>query len=421
MEAGLVAESRTCPPTKGRIQLWSYNYDPEPTGIGPVSTTLARSLADRGWEVEVITAHPHYPEPIWGRPLRPYRETRNGIRVFRFPLWAGRDTPHARIRQELSYALALFAGLPLLGTFFHARPAAMIVSSPSFPALLPAVVHARLRRIPLVLWLHDLLPEGATATKQIKEGGAILRASRWLEATAYRTAAWIVVLSPAFVDNLRSKGVAEEKIQLIYHPATRGVLSQPVSGNGDNSAARILCMGNIGHSQGLAPLVRGFERHSGAATMNARLVITGNGVAAEEVAREVESKGVEMLGLVPDARLEQELQSARLALVTQVHDGAEFNLPSRVMNYMGYGLPVLAAVNPEGEVAHLIRESGAGWVVDSADPAAFPKVAAEALADPAELDRRGAAGHRFASQRFTAEVFAGGFDELLTDVVGRTG
>jgi len=30
-----------------RIQLWSYNYDPEPTGIGPVSTAAARGLRDR--------------------------------------------------------------------------------------------------------------------------------------------------------------------------------------------------------------------------------------------------------------------------------------------------------------------------------------------------------------------------------------
>jgi hypothetical protein len=37
-----------------RIQLWSYNHDPEPTGIGIVSTVWARGLRDRSHQVEVV-------------------------------------------------------------------------------------------------------------------------------------------------------------------------------------------------------------------------------------------------------------------------------------------------------------------------------------------------------------------------------
>lgn len=402
---------------KGVVQLWSYNYDPEPTGIGPVSTTLARSLADRDWYVEVIAAHPHYPEPTWGRMLRPYREVRDGIRIVRLPLWVGRDTPRERIRQELTYTSALSAALPFLGPPAHEGPSAMIVTSPSFPALLPAVASSRLRRVPMALWLHDLLPDGALATNQIEEEGVIVRASRRLEETAYRLADRIVVLSRAFVENLRSKDVPEEKIDLVYDPATRGVLPERIPKHESNGEARILCMGNIGHSQGLTPLVREFERFSSATPINAKLEITGNGVAANEVAREIQSGAVEMLGLVDEERLDAELRSAKLALVSQVPNGSEFNLPSKLMNYMGYGLPVVAVVNPESEVANLVRDADAGWVVDSAEPTTFPRVVAEALSDPGELDRRAAAAHRFATERFTTEAFGQQFDDVLMDLV----
>src|SRR4051794_32424952 len=37
-----------------QVQLWSYNYAPEPTGIGPVSTVLAESLRDLGNRVDVV-------------------------------------------------------------------------------------------------------------------------------------------------------------------------------------------------------------------------------------------------------------------------------------------------------------------------------------------------------------------------------
>ena len=136
-------------------------------------------------------------------------------------------------------------------------------------------------------------------------------------------------------------------------------------------------MGNIGHSGGLEPLVGAFERSSAVEERGIELVITGSGVAADDVRRRVKSKRVTMPGLVDDRRLEAELRRADVALVSQSHDGAEFNVPSKLMNYMAYGLPVLAVVRPGSEVARLIEESGAGWVVDSSRPERFPETAGE--------------------------------------------
>jgi len=89
------------------VQLWSYNYDPEPTGIGPVSKVLAEGLRSRGHHIEVVAAHPHYPVPRWGK----------------------RKLPYPR-----------------------------------------AVANARARRLPWLLWLHDILPDGAAATGIVESG-----------------------------------------------------------------------------------------------------------------------------------------------------------------------------------------------------------------------------------------------------------
>jgi len=86
-----------------RIQLWSYNYDPEPTGIAPVSRVFAQGLRERGHQVEVVAAHPHYPIARWGVRKTPYRETRHGIPVLRLPLWIGRASTRERYQQELSH------------------------------------------------------------------------------------------------------------------------------------------------------------------------------------------------------------------------------------------------------------------------------------------------------------------------------
>src|SRR5688572_20193734 len=99
-----------------RIQLWSYNYDPEPLGIAPVSRTWSLAMRERGHEVDVIAAHPHYPEPRWGWRALPYREEREGIDVLRLPLIPGRDSGKRRMLQELSFVASQSLAIPFLST-----------------------------------------------------------------------------------------------------------------------------------------------------------------------------------------------------------------------------------------------------------------------------------------------------------------
>jgi glycosyltransferase involved in cell wall biosynthesis len=252
----------------------------------------------------------------------------------------------------------------------------------------------------------------------VDEGSFVIRASRRLESAAYREASRIVVLSQAFTRNLTDKGVPEEKIQLIYDPATRVPRSEP-SFEPHAEPPRLLSMGNIGYSQGLAPLVAAFERSDALADSPIRFVITGNGMAAEDTRGEIKSDRVAMPGVVDDDRLEQELRTATIAFVSQQHEGAEFNIPSKIMNFMAYGLPVLAAVNPDGEVARIVEQAKAGWVVDSSEPDAFPRKLAEILRAPAEIAARGSAAFEYAQRHFTQPGFAERFDEALTEVVDR--
>jgi colanic acid biosynthesis glycosyl transferase WcaI len=400
------------------VQLWSANFAPEPTGIAPVSTVLADELVERGWEVDVVANHPHYPDPRWGARRWPYRQRRGEVRVLRLPLLIGRDTAKQRLLQEMSIASGYLAATPILGPPLLRKPDVLLVVSPPFPALLAAVINGRLRGVPWVYWMHDLLPDGAVSTGLVDEGSPILRASRWLERVAYEQCDKIAVLSQAFAESVVAKGVAPEKVELIYDPATRPFpdLSRNGSGPAGEGEIRILSMGNIGLTQGLAPLVAAFERSPEIAGRKVKLVITGNGVAARDVEAEIRSDRVEYLGLVSDERLEQELCSATLALVSQSHDGAEFNLPSKLMNFMAYGLPIVAAVNPAGETARLVEKAEAGWVADSAVPDLFPQTVISAIAEPDERRRKAQAARAYAEKSFSRGAFADSFDRLLREV-----
>jgi colanic acid biosynthesis glycosyl transferase WcaI len=401
-----------------RVQLWSANFAPEPMGIAPVSTVLADALLERGWEVDVVANHPHYPDPRWGMRRWPYRQRRGEMKLLRLPLLVGRETSKQRLLQEMSIVSSYLAATPILGRPLLRKPDVLLVVSPPFPALLAAVINGRLRGMPWVYWMHDLLPDGAVSTGLVDEESKIMRASRWLERTAYEECASVAVLSQAFADNVLAKGVPPEKVDLIYDPATRPFpdLSSDEIGV-PNDELKVLSMGNIGLTQGLPPLVAAWERSEEIANRGIKLVITGNGVAADDVQAEIRSDRVEYLGLVSDERLEEELRSATLALVSQSYTGAEFNLPSKIMNFMAYGLPIVAAVNPAGESARLTELASAGWVADSSEPDLFPRTVISALDDADDLRDRAEAARSYAEENFSTRAFGDSFDRLLWKVV----
>ena len=395
-----------------RVQLWSWNYEPEPTAMGPIAARWAEAMSARGHQVEVVTAHPHYPGPLWGRRSRPYRETRNGIPVLRLPLVIGHRTTAARIAEEATYAASA-----TVAAAFPSVPDVAVAVSPSFLGLFPVLASAHLRRFPWILWLEDILPDAAATTGLMREGLALRTAQR-LERFVYSRADRIVVISNAFRENLLGKGVPAWKVAHIYNLYTRDLAEPRVSPNG-GGPARVLYMGNMGFSQNLPALVRAFEL-SPALDDQARLVLAGTGELARAVAAEVRSDRVEMPGLMLEG-LEQELERATIGLVPQRPDVDEFNLPSKLMNLMSRGVPVLASVSPSSEIARIVRESGAGWVIDAADPDAFPNALREILPDRKELERRGASGLEFARRNFAPDAVAQRFEDVIYDVVPANG
>jgi colanic acid biosynthesis glycosyl transferase WcaI len=265
-----------------------------------------------------------------------------------------------------------------------------------------------------VLWLQDILPDGAASTGLVKAGRA-LQAARRFERAAYAAADRIIVISRTHEANLLSKGVPASKLVRIFNPATR--TPEPGRAAPSTDAPRIFTMGNIGHSQGLDRVVHAFEACTHPAVRDARFVIAGHGVAVDDVRAEIRSDRVDLLGLVSDDELERELRRATIGLVSQRADIAEFNLPSKMCNLMAYGLPIVAAVRPDSEVARLVRESGAGWVTSEPTDAALGDTLGKALADPDERERRGEIARAFAQRNFDQARIAASFDEALHDVV----
>ena len=205
-----------------KVAILGINYAPEPTGIAPYTTGLARGLAERGHEVEVLTGFQHYPQ--WERARGECSVPQRGDRRARArspsqsPCAAASSRGLGRGFMELTF------GLQLLTTRWN-RPDVVICVSPPLLASMLSAVRARLawRRPAVGLVLHDVYSTGVVEVAAMSRGPAHL--VQMLESATARLVDSVAVIHDGFTNVLVDQlGVDRGRIRAIRnwnHVGTR--------------------------------------------------------------------------------------------------------------------------------------------------------------------------------------------------------
>jgi glycosyltransferase involved in cell wall biosynthesis len=201
----------------------------------------------------------------------------------------------------------------------------------------------------------------------------------------YRAVDHIVVLSPGFKNLLIQRGVADEKISLIYNWADEASLLCPVSQVkdkvSDDNQFKILFAGNMGKAQALYTVLAAAELLQ---LKGSRVcwVMLGAGLELEKLKAETmqrQIKNVIFLPAVPMSEVGAYLKEADALLVHLRQDPLfRITIPSKTQAYMAVGKPLLMAV--DGDAAELVKESSGGIVSESENPHRLAE-AAQKLAD----------------------------------------
>ncbi len=178
---------------------------------------FAKALRERGHEVEILTGFPNYPggKVYPGYRVRLYQgEEMDGIKVHRVFLYPSHDTSALRrILNYLTFALSTF----LLGPWLIRKPDVVYVYN--LITLGPAAFLIRfLFGAKVVIDVQDLWPESVANSSMLNNKAALGVLNRLCN-RVYRGADQVTVLSPGFKKELIRRGVAGERIEVIYTTA----------------------------------------------------------------------------------------------------------------------------------------------------------------------------------------------------------
>lgn len=392
-----------------------------------VINDLVPLLSDLGHEVTVLTGKPNYPQGAFYEGYGAAgitREDFGAVSVIRLPMLArGRS----KIGLALNYASFILSA-SLFGPWVTRRKNFDVVFvyglSPLLQAL-PAILLARLRGLPMVIWVQDLWPESLSATGHVRNRVA-LRLVSALVRFIYRSSDRILVQSQAFFEPVARYA---DKGRIHYYPnpylekqpseASEQALTLADDMRGQFS---VVFAGNLGTAQALHTLV-------GAAKLlrersDISFFIVGSGSREEHLREEVRLNGLENVKFCGrfDSQEMGTILPAAGALLVSLTDAPIFALtvPSKLQAYLATGRPVLAAINGEG--GRIVLEAGAGLVSPAEDAAALAEAVEKLVALPeAERKAMGDRGRAYFEQNFSANKLALALARHLEQVTNHVG
>lgn len=408
------------PNKQNSLTLVSINYSPEPTGIAPYAASLATEMVSRGFDVNVLTAHPHYPEwriaDGYGQWSRVDRE--HGVRVRRMLHYVPKSpSSMKRLLSELSF------GVRAACASWRGADVVVLVSPALFSsaaALVSRLLPFR-KRPKVLLWVQDLYSLGVTETGA--GGSTVAKVMTKVEAWVANRADGVVTIHDRFsryvVQNLH---VDQHKVRAIRnwtHLGPRADFSRAsirAKFGWPEQTTIVLHAGNQGAKQGLETVVEA-AREADRRAADVRFVLLGDGnqrLKLERLAAGVER--MQFIDPVAGDDFQAVLGSADVLLVNELPGVAEMAVPSKLTSYFDAGLPVLIASEPTSIAREEVAAADAGVHVQSGDPGAMLDAAIALSEDAEAAERFGENGRKYRVERLGVERAVDDFVELVQEV-----
>jgi len=370
-----------------RLRSIYRHYWPDTAPYALILRAILEHRAAVGDDVRVYTAQPSYNDNAVEE--RPAKEALGGVAVRRFRL------PHEEKRQLVRRGgnLALFLGLAGAAVATRDRPDLLLVNGhPPVGMGLLARGLARGRGVPFVYHCQDIHPEALLLGGQLSEGALYRRLKAADTRTCMRAAA-VVVLSEDMRMVMLERGIPHEKVVVINN------FPQDVTGddvalhdrmaNVPPDAFLVLFAGNIGNFQGLDALASAALRLRSRAEIH--FVFMGAGLAEarlRDTTAALQGRTVHFVGQHTPAVARAAMARSDLGVVSLLPGIHRVAYPSKLMNYVAAGCPVLALVEEDSSVATDVRAHDLGCVCRQGDSDDIAEAIALAYADRHRWDSR---------------------------------
>jgi colanic acid biosynthesis glycosyl transferase WcaI len=262
----------------------------------------------------------------------------------------------------------------ILGIFLVRSPDAILVSSPPLTIALIACIHGKIINVPVIVRIGDIVPD-ALVDLGFNKHSSIIKLLQLMEKMVYRYATQITVIAPEYSIFLNSKGVPKDKISIIYNWAEPSLLSVEKKQRSqlfnniidDFNKKIVIYAGSLSYSQDIDTILSAAKKLLKESIF---FIIMGNGPLFNHLMKRKINENITNLVIIPAKPRQSYLEfikSSDIAIVSLGSWTKTPTLPSKTIELMALGLPIIALCNADSALAAFLRKTESGMTVSPGD------------------------------------------------------
>jgi len=149
-------------------------------------------------------------------------------------------------------------------------------------------------------------------------------------------------------------------------------------------------------------------------------LLVGDGVEKERLVKRSQDMGltnVTWLPMQPRERYPDVLHVSDVGLATLHAEVKTPVVPSKIWSNMAAGIPVVAAMNLDGDAPALVRESGGGICVPPEQPEALAEAILSLYKDAKLRRRLGVQGRQYVEKNLSPQVIAEKYESIFSKIM----
>ena len=288
-----------------------------------------------------------------------------------------------------------------------------------------ALILRAFRHCPVIYNAQDLFPDAYLASREVKPG-LLTRVMSGLMNHIYRASDRITVITESFAKAIAAHGIDGGKLAVIPNFVNTAAVTPLPHANafrqqhGLDGRFVVMYAGNIGYTHGTELLVEAAAKL--AAIPDLHFLVIGGGSKQREIQSLARARGLgnmQFLATQPREVLPEMLATADVFVMTSKPGVGMTSFPGRVYNSLLAARPVVASVDGNSDLAHVLRSSGAGIVTTPGNVEALCGALTTVYRDADLRQRLGRSGADFMARCYSPQAVVEQYETLLKGLAAR--
>lgn len=403
-----------------KLLLFPAYFSPELVSDTPLDDARYEAFANAGIDMELFTSTPtrgvsQEDKAKYGK-IKFEKRCNGKLSVHRFSMIDEKKNPMLRaFRYFLCFIKQYYYGAQQKET-----DVIFVVSTPPIQGMLAALLKKKLN-CKFVYNLQDIFPDTLVGAGLAKKNGILWKIGRKIEDYTYKNADKIIVISQDFKRNIMTKGVPEEKIEIVYnwvdenavHPVSKAENRLYDEFGFSRDLFTIVYAGNLGNAQNISIVID-------AAKMlpSVQFALFGTGGMESDIRRRINEDKLTNIKLNPLQPIERvsEVYSLGDVCVVSCKEGLGGSaMPSKTWTIMSCGRPVLASFD-EGELKTIIESNNCGLFTHAGNLQEFIDAINNLIADPRGCKKMGDNARKYILSNLTKTTGTKRYIDIIKQV-----